>query len=139
MQDYYEQNVYGQESATVIKLSLVGTLGNFALNVFSPFVQILVSTIGIKSSVLLATVLSVAGLELSSFTLEVKYLRDSYKYQLKIPFIMCNDMADLAVAIDSRHIIRWWRLHYFLCAFYMCIDLVSALCIHDICTYRRLG
>lgn len=77
MQDYYEQHVYGQESATVIKLSLVGTLGNFALNVFSPFVQILVSTIGIKSSVLLATVLSVAGLELSSFTSEVKYLRGS--------------------------------------------------------------
>lgn len=71
MQDYYEQHVYGQESATVIKLSLVGTLGNFALNVFSPFVQILVSTIGIRSSVLLATILSVAGLELSSFTSEV--------------------------------------------------------------------
>ncbi|OAD04986.1 hypothetical protein MUCCIDRAFT_108830 [Mucor lusitanicus CBS 277.49] len=75
MQDYYEQHVYGQESATVIKLSLVGTLGNFALNVFSPFVQILVSTIGIRSSVLLATILSVAGLELSSFTSEVWQLQ----------------------------------------------------------------
>ncbi|KAL9553611.1 hypothetical protein MBANPS3_003206 [Mucor bainieri] len=75
MQDYYEQHVYGQESATVIKLSLVGTLGNFALNVFSPFVQILVSTIGIRSSVLLATVLSVAGLELSSFTSEIWQLQ----------------------------------------------------------------
>lgn len=68
MQDYYEQNVYGQDSSTIIKLSLVGALGNFSLNVFSPFVQILVSTIGIKSSILLATTLSVTGLELSSFT-----------------------------------------------------------------------
>lgn len=75
MQDYYEQHVYGQESATVIKLSLVGTLGNFALNVFSPFVQILVSVIGIRSSVLLATILSVAGLELSSLTSEIWQLQ----------------------------------------------------------------
>ncbi|KAI8639804.1 major facilitator superfamily domain-containing protein [Parasitella parasitica] len=68
MQDYYEQHVYGQETSAIIKLSLVGTLGNFALNVFSPFVQILVSLIGIKQCVILATILSVVGLELSSLT-----------------------------------------------------------------------
>lgn len=72
MQDYYEQHVHRQESVAEIKLSLVGTLGNFALNVFSPFVQTLVLTVGIKFSVLLATILNVAGLELSSFTTKLK-------------------------------------------------------------------
>lgn len=31
MQDYYKQNVYGQHSSTIIKLSLDGTLGNVSL------------------------------------------------------------------------------------------------------------
>lgn len=72
MQDYFEQNVFGRDNSTVIQLSLVGSLGNFALNVFSPFVQVLISIIGLKSSVLVATVLSTTGLVLASLSKQVR-------------------------------------------------------------------
>jgi hypothetical protein len=71
LQDYFEQNVFGHTNSIVIQLSLVGSMGNFALNVFSPFVQILVSITGLKLSVLIATVLSTTGLVLSSLSKQV--------------------------------------------------------------------
>jgi NADH:ubiquinone oxidoreductase subunit 4 (subunit M) len=72
LQDYFEQNVFGRDNSTVIQLSRVGSLGNFALNVFSPFVQVLISIIGLKSSVLVATVLSTTGLVLASLSKQVR-------------------------------------------------------------------
>ncbi|KAI8333743.1 major facilitator superfamily domain-containing protein [Blakeslea trispora] len=66
LQDYYEQHVFGKEGSAIVQLSLVGTFGNFALNVFSPLAQMLVAAFGIRISVIIATLLSTSGLFFAS-------------------------------------------------------------------------
>ncbi|KAI8348035.1 major facilitator superfamily domain-containing protein [Choanephora cucurbitarum] len=74
LQDYYEQHVFGKSGSSVVRLSLVGTFGNFALNAFSPVAQVLVSYFGTKTSVIIATFLSTSGLLLASQSSQVWHL-----------------------------------------------------------------
>jgi hypothetical protein len=71
MQDYYDRQVF-KGSVDPILLNFVGTIGMSFCGLMGPVTPVLISLIGAKWLLFLATILITAGLILSSFAEQVK-------------------------------------------------------------------
>lgn len=69
MQNYYEQHHF---SAKVVQLSFVGTIANLLLNSLGPLTQSMLMLMSSRTVLWISVILSVVGLELASFSTEVR-------------------------------------------------------------------
>ena len=86
MQDYYEQNVFGDKVANpAFQLSFVGTLISVFANLMGPLATILLSYVGTKVVLILGTLFIAIGLFMAGFATEVSpcgaRFSSSYVYQ----------------------------------------------------------
>lgn len=72
MQDYYQQNVFGNDYSNVaLQLSFVGTLCLIFSNCMGPFAQILQSYIGTRGVLFIGTMFIAVGLIIAGFSYQV--------------------------------------------------------------------
>ena len=72
MQDYYEQNVFGDKvSNAPVQLSFVGTFCLIFSNIMGPVTQIVQSMVGTKVVLLLGTMFVSVGTIMAGFSTEV--------------------------------------------------------------------
>lgn len=111
MQDYYQQNVFGNGYSNVaLQLSFVGTICLILSNCMGPFAQILQSYIGTRGVLFIGTIFIALGLIIAGFAHEVTYqtTRREKGWERLIP---CP-FTDLAFVLDSRFDVWCGRVVY---------------------------
>ncbi|KAG0180950.1 hypothetical protein DFQ29_009771 [Apophysomyces sp. BC1021] len=82
----------------MLQLSFVGSFANFSLNFWSPFSQILISFIGTRWGLAIATVLCTTGLELASLSTKIwqLYLTQGFLYGAGASIIFYAAMSSVS-------------------------------------------
>ncbi|CDS12707.1 hypothetical protein LRAMOSA04893 [Lichtheimia ramosa] len=96
MQEYYEQNVFGDKvSNPAFQLSFVGTLISVFANLMSPLATILLSYLGTKVVLVLGTLLIAIGLFMAGFATEIfhLYLTQGLSYGIGMCFMYITIMG----------------------------------------------